>query len=159
MYVYLIVLGAFSPVAAAAVFLCIFFFSFNLTAAKQEMTPVSGEVTGCDLNSEEIKQGLSESFDSLSKNNLTTSNLKLPLSQTSEPNMSSTFQRQATFLSCFLVFSSSAGVCSSDSNLSTSLLLQSLADEMCHFSCPEKNCKMWRHQRHHFHHAAQCSKP
>lgn len=65
------------------------------------MTPVSGEVTLCDLNSEEIKPGISESFDCLSKNNLTASNSQLPFSQTSELNVSSTFQRQDTFLSGF----------------------------------------------------------
>ncbi len=92
------ILSAFRPEGAVvAVFRCIFFLSFYLTAAKHEMTPVSVEVTGCDPNSQEIKPGLSESFDSLSKNNLTASNSKLPFSQTSEPNMSSTFQRQDTF--------------------------------------------------------------
>lgn len=65
----------FRPVGAVVVvFKCVFFLLFYVTAAKQEMTPVSGKVTGCDLNSQEIKPGLSESFDSLSKNNLTASN-------------------------------------------------------------------------------------
>lgn len=45
--------------------------------------------------------GISESFDCLSKNNLTASNSQLPFSQTSELNVSSTFQRQDTFLSGF----------------------------------------------------------
>ena len=55
-------------------FPCVSFLLFYLTAAKQELTPVSGEVTGCDLNSEEIKPGLSQSSDSSSKRNLTASN-------------------------------------------------------------------------------------
>ncbi len=83
----------FRPAGAVVVVSC-----FYLTAAKQAMTPVSGEVMGCDPNSEEIKPSLFHSFDSLSKNKLTASNSQLPFSQTSEPNMSSTFQRQDDFL-------------------------------------------------------------
>lgn len=113
------------------------------------MTPVSGEVTLCDLNSEEIKPGISESFDCLSKNNLTASNSQLPFSQTSELNVSSTFQRQDTFLSGFFFpFLFLLSECVRATQTSAHLCCYKACKMKCAISCcPEKKCKMWRHQK------------
>lgn len=112
------------------------------------MTPVSGEVTLCDLNSEEIKPGISESFDCLSKNNLTASNSQLPFSQTSKLNVSSTFQRQDTFLSGFFSPSFFLSECVRATQTSAHLCCYKACKMKCAISCcPEKKCKMWKHQK------------